>query len=122
MSDCVRQSPAGPDNVRLSVSILVLLSWQQSFFFSCSQQLLCNRVQMPLKRTASRRASHDDLPSDDSSRQGDGFLIAPRPRRTTRKTTRRGDASSSRHDEEAANMAEGQAVCQAREKMASDII
>jgi hypothetical protein len=43
-------------------------------------------------------------------------MIAPRPRRTTRKTTRRGDVSSSHHDEEGANMAEGQAVRQAREK------
>jgi hypothetical protein len=77
---------------------------------------------MPLKRTASLQASHDDLPSDDSSSQGDDFVIAPRPRRTTRKTTRRGDASSSHGDEEAANMAEGQAVRQAREERTSDII
>jgi hypothetical protein len=77
---------------------------------------------MHVKRTASHRASNDDLPSDDSSSQGDYFVIAPRPRRTTRKTTRRGDASSSHGDEEATNMAEGQAVRLAREERASDII
>jgi hypothetical protein len=77
---------------------------------------------MPLKRTASRRPSHDDLPSDDSSSQGDDFMIAPRARRTTRKTTQRGDAISSHYDEEAANTAEGQAIHQAREERASDTI
>jgi hypothetical protein len=71
---------------------------------------------MPIKKTASHRASHDDLPSDDSSSHGDDFVIAPRPRRTPRKTTRRGDVSSSHGDEEAANMAECQDVHQAREK------
>jgi hypothetical protein len=49
-------------------------------------------------------------------------MIAPHPRITTRKTTRRGDACSSHHDEEATNMAKGQAVHQAREERASDII
>jgi hypothetical protein len=49
-------------------------------------------------------------------------MIAPRLRRTIRKATRRGDASSSHHDEEDANMAEGQTVRQAREERASDII
>jgi hypothetical protein len=77
---------------------------------------------MPLKRTTSRQPSHDDLPSDDSSSQGDDFMIAPHPTRTTKKTTRRGDASSSHHDEKATNMAEGQAIRQAREERASDII
>jgi hypothetical protein len=77
---------------------------------------------MLVKRAAGRRASRYDLPFDDSSSQGDNFVIAPRPRRTTRKITQRGDASSSQGDEEAANMAEGQAVHQAREARASDII
>jgi hypothetical protein len=77
---------------------------------------------MPVKRTASCRASHDDLLSNDSSSQGDDFVIAPCPKRTRRKTTRRGDVSSSHGDEESANMAEGQAVRQAREERASDII
>jgi hypothetical protein len=77
---------------------------------------------MPLKRTASRRPSHEDLPSDDNSNQGDDFMIAPCPRRTARKTTRRGDVSSSHHDDEATDMAKGQAVHQAREERASDII
>jgi hypothetical protein len=49
-------------------------------------------------------------------------MIAPHPRRTTRKTTRCGEASSFHHDEEAANMAGGQAVRQAREERASDMI
>jgi hypothetical protein len=77
---------------------------------------------MPVKRTVSRRASRDDLPSNDSSSQGDDFVISPRPWRTTRKTTRQGDVSSSHGDKEAANMAKGQAVRQAREERASDII
>jgi hypothetical protein len=75
-----------------------------------------------VKRTASHRASHDDLLSNDSSSQGDDFGIAPRPRRTTRKTTQRGNASSSQGDEEASNMTEGQAIRQASEERASDII
>jgi NAD(P)H-dependent flavin oxidoreductase YrpB (nitropropane dioxygenase family) len=77
---------------------------------------------MLVKRAASHQASRDDLPSDDSSSQGDDFVISPCPRRATRKTTRQGDASSSQGDEEATNMAEGQAVRQAREARASDII
>jgi hypothetical protein len=77
---------------------------------------------MPIKRAASHRASHDDLPSDDSSSQEDEFVITPHPRRTTGKYTRRCDVSSSHGDEEAANMVEGQAVRQAREERASDII
>jgi hypothetical protein len=77
---------------------------------------------MSIKRIASRRASRDDLPSDDSSSQRDDFVIAPRPRRTTRKTSQWGDASSSHGDEEAVNIAEDQTVRQAREERASDII
>jgi hypothetical protein len=77
---------------------------------------------MPIKRTASHRTSRDDLPSDDSSSQGDDFVIDLHPKRTTRKTTRRDDASSSHSDEEATNMAGGQAVRQAREERANDII
>jgi hypothetical protein len=74
---------------------------------TASLSIHMNHVQMPVKRTASRRASRDDLPSDDSSSQGDNFVIAPHPRRTTRKTTQQGDVSSSHGDEEATNMAEG---------------
>jgi hypothetical protein len=74
---------------------------------------------MPVKRASSRRTSRDDPCSDDSSSQGDNFFIAPRPRRAIRKATRRGDASSSQTDEEAANVVEGQTV---REARGSDII
>jgi hypothetical protein len=77
---------------------------------------------MSVKRAASRQASHDDLPSDNNSSQGDDFVIALHPKRTTRKTTRQGDASSSQGDEEAANMAEGQAIRQSGEAIANDII
>jgi hypothetical protein len=79
-------------------------------------------VQIQVKRAASQRTSHDDPSSSDSSSRDDDFVIAPRPRRATRKATRRGDASSSQADEEAANVAEGQAVRDAREARASDII
>jgi hypothetical protein len=77
---------------------------------------------MPVKRAASRRVSHDDPSSGDSSSRDDDFVIAPRPRRATRKATRRGDASSSPADVEVTNVAEGQAVSDAREARASDII
>jgi hypothetical protein len=50
------------------------------------------------------------------------MIPPPRPRRTTRKATWRGDASSSQADEEAANVTESQAVKDAREARASDII
>jgi hypothetical protein len=49
-------------------------------------------------------------------------VIAPCLRRETRKATQRGDASSSQADEEVANVAEGQAVREAREARSSDII
>jgi hypothetical protein len=77
---------------------------------------------MLVKRDASRRTSHDGPSSDDSSSQGYDFVIAPCPRRAIRKATRWGDASSSLADEEAANVVEGQAVREAREARASDII
>jgi hypothetical protein len=58
---------------------------------------------MSIKRLASRWASHDDPSSNDSASRGDDqFVISPRPRRETRKSTRRGEASSSQADEEAA--------------------
>jgi hypothetical protein len=51
---------------------------------------------MPTKRLASRQHSRDDPSDDDSSSQGDDqFVIAPHPRRETRKLTRQGEASSS---------------------------
>jgi hypothetical protein len=66
---------------------------------------------------ASRAASQEDT-ADDSSSGEEQFVIQPRPRRTIRKT----HTSSSRAIEEATNMAEGQAVREAREARASDII
>jgi hypothetical protein len=78
---------------------------------------------MPIKRLASRRASRDDPSSDDSASGGDDqFVISPRPRWETRKSTHRGEASSSQADEEAANMAAGCATREAREERASDEI
>jgi hypothetical protein len=77
---------------------------------------------MSVKRATSHRTSRDDPSSDDSSSREDDFVIAPRLRRETRKATRRGDASSSQADEEVANVAEGQAVREAREARSSDII
>jgi hypothetical protein len=68
------------------------------------------------------RVPHDDPSSSDSSSRDDDFVIAPCPRRATRKATRRGDASSSQADEEATNVADGQAIRDAREARASDII
>jgi hypothetical protein len=38
-------------------------------------------MQMPNKRTASWRTSHDDPSSGDSSSRDDDFMIAPHPRR-----------------------------------------
>jgi hypothetical protein len=71
---------------------------------------------MPTKQLASRWHSHDDPSSDDSSSRGDDqFVIAPHPRRETRKSTHRGEASSSQADEEAANKVEGRAIHEARE-------
>jgi hypothetical protein len=49
-------------------------------------------------------------------------VIAPRPRKVTRKATRRGDASSFQTDEEATNIAEGHAVRKTREARESKII
>jgi hypothetical protein len=66
---------------------------------------------MPIRRATSQRASRDDPSSDDSSSRGDDFVIAPRPRRETRKAS-----------EEATKVVEGQAVRDAREARASDII
>jgi hypothetical protein len=77
---------------------------------------------MPIRRATSQRASRDDPSSDDSSSRGDDFVIAPRPRRETRKATQQGDASSSQANEEATKVVEGQAVRDAREARASDII
>jgi hypothetical protein len=89
------------------------------FVSSTSSLLLafiCNTVQMPTKRLASRWHSCDDPSSDDSSCRGDDqFVSAPHPRRETRKSTHRGEACSSQADEEAANRAEGRAICEARE-------
>jgi hypothetical protein len=65
-------------------------------------------MQMSAKRLASKRASHDDPSSDNSASGGDDqFVISPRPRRESRKSTCRGEASSIQADEEAAQIAEG---------------
>jgi hypothetical protein len=78
---------------------------------------------MPIKRLASRRASHDDPSSDDSaSGEDDQFVISPRPRRETMKSTCRGEASSSQADEEAARIAEGRAAAATRDTRATDEI
>jgi hypothetical protein len=78
---------------------------------------------MLVKWLASRQASRDDPSSDDSvSRRDDQFVISPRPRRETRKSTHRGEASSSQDDEEATNIAIGRAAREAREERASDEI
>jgi hypothetical protein len=79
-------------------------------------------MQMLDKRTASRRASRDDLSSGDSSSRDDDFMIAPHPRRVTSKVSQRSGASSSQADEAAANIAKGQAVHEAREARESEII
>jgi hypothetical protein len=66
---------------------------------------------MSVKQLASRRASQDDPSSDDSvSRGDDQFVISPHPRRSTRKSTRQGETSSSQADEEAIRIAEGHAT------------
>jgi hypothetical protein len=57
-------------------------------------KLSINRVKMLVKRTTSRCASRDDTSSGDSSNRGDNYVIAPCPRRETRKTTRRVAESS----------------------------
>jgi hypothetical protein len=68
-------------------------------------------------------ASRDDPSSNDSASKGyDQFVISPRPRRETRKSTHRGEANSSQADEEATNMATGRAAREAREERASDEI
>jgi hypothetical protein len=78
---------------------------------------------MPIKRVASRQGSRNDPSSDDSSSRGDGqFIISPRPRRETRKSTHQGEGSSTQADEEAANKAEGRSMAAAREAKASGII
>jgi hypothetical protein len=69
---------------------------------------------MHVKQLASRWASRDDPSSDNSVSGGDDqFVISPRPRRETRKSTHRGEASSSQADEEAARIDEGHAVAAA---------
>jgi hypothetical protein len=77
---------------------------------------------MPVKRAASRRASRDDPSSGDSSSQDDDFVIAPRPKKETRKSTPRSEASSSQANEEAANKAESRAVHETREARESELI
>jgi hypothetical protein len=73
-------------------------------------------MQMPTKRLASRRHSRNDPSSDDSSSQGDDqFVIVPHPRSETRKSTHRGEASSSQVDEEVINRVEGRVIREARE-------
>jgi hypothetical protein len=69
------------------------------------------------RQAASRAASQEDT-TDDSSSGEEQYVIQPQPRRTTRKTR----ATTSQAAAKATNMVEGQAVSQAREARASDII
>jgi hypothetical protein len=63
---------------------------------------------MHVKRLASRQASHDDPSSDDSASRGDDqFVISPRPRKEIRKSTCRGEASSSQVNVEATRITDG---------------
>jgi hypothetical protein len=76
-------------------------------------------MQMHVKCLESMPLSHDDPSSNYSSSRGDDlFLISPCPRWETKKSSRRGEASSS----QAANMDVGCAAREAREKRASDEI
>jgi hypothetical protein len=69
---------------------------------------------MPVKRLASMWASRDSFADDDSASRGDDqFVISPRLRRETRKSTHRGEASSSQADEEAAWITVGHAAAAA---------
>jgi hypothetical protein len=78
---------------------------------------------MSIKWLASTRASHDDHSSDDCASEGeDQFVISPRPKSETRKSTHRGEASSSQADEEAARIAEGRAVAVTRDARVRDDI
>jgi hypothetical protein len=77
---------------------------------------------MLIKKAASQRAWRDDPSSGDSSSRDDDFVIAPRPRRETRKATRWGDTSSFQADEEAANIAKGRDVHETREARESELI
>jgi hypothetical protein len=69
------------------------------------------------KQAISSATSQEDT-TDDSSSGEEQFVIQPQPRHARRKT----HASSLRTTEEVADMAEGQAVREAREARASDII
>jgi hypothetical protein len=57
-----------------------------------------------------------------SSSQDDDFVIAPCPRRATRKAIRRGDTNSFQADEEGANIVERHAVRETREERESELI
>jgi hypothetical protein len=71
---------------------------------------------MPTKLLVGRWHSHNDPFDDDSSSRGDGqFVILPHPRREKRKSTHRGEASSSQVDEEAVKRVEGYAIREARQ-------
>jgi hypothetical protein len=85
-------------------------------------KLSINRVKMLVKRTTSRRASRDDTSSGDSSNSGDNYVITPHPRRETRKTTQWAAESSFWAAAEAADLAEGRAIREAREARESGII
>jgi hypothetical protein len=78
---------------------------------------------MLAKRAASKRASQEEIASDDSSSVGDDqFVISPRPRRAIRKASHGGTSSSSRANEEVARVAEGRAVVATSEARASNVI
>jgi hypothetical protein len=77
---------------------------------------------MPVKRSASRHASQGEIAFDDSSSGGhEQFVISPRPRRSTTrssKTSCGGEGSSSRAHEEDARIIEGHVVAATREARA----
>jgi hypothetical protein len=119
-----RQSPVGPNNVRLGVSVPVFHRFDLllSLALNCLSKLSINHVKMLVKRTVSQHASRDDTSSSDSSNCGDNYVIAPCPRRETRKTTRQAAESSFWAAVEAADLAKGRAIPEAWEEREIGII
>jgi hypothetical protein len=114
-----------PDNVR-QIGFVHLFPLDQSCL-SCASLLLSKQyvqsLQVPMKRSASRRTSQGEIASDDSSSGGhDQFVISPRPRRATRKASHGGEGSSSQADKEESRITEGRVVAATRDARASDVI
>jgi hypothetical protein len=80
---------------------------------------------MHVKRLASKMAPHGEIASDDSSSgEDEQFVISPRPRRATTRSSKAAcgsEGSSSRADEEAARVVEGRVMAVAREAWKSDV-